>query len=403
MSQAAKSTDTAAAVPPQTERGRQAGKPFAGLVDAVLVEDPVNFAFPGSVARSHAAAAWTWVVRDLCSDLLSADRAASGAMTAAEIEPVMPDVLARMKDGVAKAAADFDTGRRLRAMLGSDDAREALPVLLGALRNRGLLTKAQAFGRAVNSIADDAALGVAIQSMPLQDGPLASLLFHAALGQVANPTRLVTAAIKLSGSATEVAVTRNGFTPVIDAMLAHAQNQLHVLQPMGAFADIDLTCRGLDRFHRLIRSITGYIELTRGSRWATVVSALTKQVSDRVEPRLRNVVPDLNMAMRRGREGADRLDNDALLAAINGVYLMATVRDCRDSLALNALFDQAWSQSGQALELHLQRNLDLIRQHPGDPIIGTRLDAGIKMAEVRFNPEYAETLRRARAAAERRG
>jgi hypothetical protein len=35
-------------------------------------------------------------------------------------------------------------------------------------------------------------------------------------------------------------------------------------------------------------------------------------------------------------------------------------------------------------------------------VIGARLDAGIKMAEVRFNPEYAETLRRARASAERR-
>lgn len=402
MSQAAKSTDTAAAVTHQTERGRQAGKPFAGLIEAVLVEDPVNFAFPGSVARSHAAAAWTWVARDLCSDLLSAERAASGAMTTDELEAVMPDVLARMKDGMARAAADFDTGRRLRAMLGSDDAREALPVIQGALRSRGLLGKAQAFGRAVNAIADDAALGVAVQSMPLQDPPLASLLFHAALGQVANPTRLVNAVTKLSGAATEVAVTRHGFTPVIDAMLAHAQNQLHVLQPMGAFADIDLTCRGLDRFHRLVRAITGYVELTRGSRWATVVSAITKQVSDRVEPRLRNVVSDLNLAMRRGREGADRLDNDALLSAINGIYLLATVRECRDSLALNALFDQAWSQSGQALELHLQRNLDLIRQHPGDPIIGTRLDAGIKMAEVRFNPEYADTLRRARAAAERR-
>ncbi|MNY69915.1 hypothetical protein D3C86_2079300 [compost metagenome] len=78
------------------------------------------------------------------------------------------------------------------------------------------------------------------------------------------------------------------------------------------------------------------------------------------------------------------------------------MRECRDSLALNALFEQSWSQTGQALEVHLQRNLDLIRQYPADPVIGARLDAGIKMAEVRFNPEYAETLKRARAAAERR-
>jgi hypothetical protein len=106
--------------------------------------------------------------------------------------------------------------------------------------------------------------------------------------------------------------------------------------------------------------------------------------------------------MRRPREGTDRIDNDRLLGAINGVYLLSAVRDCRDSLALNAVFDQAWSQTGQALELHIQRNLDLLRQDPDDAVTGERLNAAIKMAEIRFNPEYADTLKRARAAAERR-
>src|SRR5690606_9027692 len=157
--------------------------------------------------------------------------------------------------------------------------------------------------------------------------------------------------------------------------------------------DIDLTCRALERFHRLVRAVTGYVELQRGSRWSQTLGGLTKQVSDRVEQRLKNVVPDMNMSMRRGREGADRLDDDRLLAALNGVYLLATLRECKDSLALNALFEQAWSQSGQALELHLNRNLDLLRANPADTVIAHRLETGIKMAEVRFNPEYAETLR----------
>ena len=274
--------------------------------------------------------------------------------------------------------------------------------MLSALRGRPLLPKATAFGKAINAIGEDSALGTALQSMPLNDPPLAALLFHAALAQIANPTRLITTVIKLSGNASEAAVERSGFSPVVDAMLAHAQNQLHLLQPTGPFADIDLICRGLERFHRLIRSLTGYIEFERGSPWAAALSGLTKQVSDRIEPRLREVVPDLNQALRRGRDAAsDHLDNDKILAAINGVYLLTTVRDCRDSMALNAVFDQAWSQSAEALEMHLQRNLELIRQNPADSIIAARLDAGIKMAEVRFNKEYADTLRRARASAER--
>ena len=382
--------------------GRAVVRPFAGILDLILVQDPVQFSFPGSVERGHAEAVWTWVHRDLTPELIDSDRLADGTFTAADLETIMPQVLLRMKAGIEAAAADPEKDRRLRATLGSAEARDALPGIVLALRSRALLGKAQAFGKAINAMTDDGTIGAALQSMPLKDPALSALLFHAALPQISNPTRLATAIIKLSGNATEAAVIRMGFTPVIESILAHAQNQILVLQPMGPFADIDLICRSLDRFHRLVRSLTGYIEFARGSRWAMILSAVTKQVSDRIEPRLRDVVSDINQSLRKGREGSDRVDNDRMLAAINGVYLLATIRECRDSLALNALFEQAWSQSGEALELHLQRNLDLIRQNPADTNTGLRLDAGIKMAEVRFNPEYAETLRRARASAERR-
>jgi len=401
MSQAANHSDTPAPAVPR-RASRTVGRPFAGILDMVLVQDPVGFPFAGSISRNHAEVAWTWVHRDLCADLIAVDRVASGALSAAELEAVMPQVLQRMKDGLAAATADFDKDRRLRATLGSTEARDALPAIMMALRSRALLAKATAFGKALNAITEDGPLGTALQSMPLKDPALAALLFHVAIGQVANPTRLVTTMIRLSGNASEAALIRMGFSPVIDAMLSHAQNQIFVLQPTGPFADIDLICRSLERYHRLVRSLTGYIEFARGSRWAMVLAAITKQVSERIEPRLRDVVADLNQAMRRGREGSDRIDDDRMLAAINGVYLLTTIRECRDSLALNALFDQAWSQTGQALEMHLQRNLDLFRQNPDDAVTATRLDAGIKMAEVRFNPEYAETLKRARAAAARR-
>lgn len=391
MSQATNRPADAAEQRQSAQGGFLPSQPFAGLIDAVIVEDPVAFPFPGSVARSQAVAVWTWVNRDLCQDIDIGD-----------LDAAVPQVLTRMREAMDGADADFDTGRRLRAALGNDEARAALPVIMAALRNRAVLDKAQAFGRAVNSIADETALTTAIHSMPLQDPPLAALLFHAAMGQISNPTRVVGAIIRLSGNSNEGSVARAGFGPVVDAILAHAQNQLYLLQPFGPFSDIDLMCRALDRFHRLIRSLTGYIEFARGSRWSMVLSAITKQISDRIEPRLKDVVPDINQALRKPREGADRLDNDRLLAALNGIYLLAAIRECRDSLALNALFDQAWSQSGQTLEMHLQRNLELLRQNPADAIVGTRMEAGIKMAEIRFNPEYAETLRRARIAAERR-
>ena len=377
--------------------------PFAGMIEMVLVEEPVQFAFTGSLSRKDAETIWTWVVRDLCPDLISAEGIANGNFSAADLELILTGVSQRARQALLQAGENPEALRRLRAMMGSAEVVERVPQLLVALRNRALLGKAQAFGKAVNAIADEAALGQALQSMPIHDPAIAALVFHAAMGQIVNPLRVVAAIIKLSGNATEQGIARNGFGPVIEAMLAHAQNQVYLLQPHGPFADIDLVCRALERFHRLVRALTGYIEFARGSRWANALSGITKQVSDRIEPKLRDIVPDINQALRRGREGnLDRLDDDRLLAALNGVYLLKTIRDCRDSLALNALFDQAWSQTGQALELHLQRNLDLLRQNPSDSVVVARLEAGIKMAEIRFNADYAETLRRARTAAERR-
>jgi hypothetical protein len=254
---------------------------------------------------------------------------------------------------------------------------------------------------AANGMQDEAGLALALQSMPLNDQAVAALLLMAAVSQVANPAKPTTAAIRTTGSPSEAAIRRAGFAPLIDAMLAQAQNQIHFLGNSGAYAYIDLTCRAIDRFHKLARAVNGYLELARASHWSTVVAALTKSVSERIEPRLRDVAGSVNMALRRGREGSDRLDSDQILVALNGVYVLAAVRDARDSLGVNALFDQAWSQVGQALEIHLQRGLDVLRQNPADKVTSARLDAAIKMAELRFNPEYADTLRKAKDSAER--
>lgn len=401
MTQLANRMDVSAPASTKPGAATRASGPFCGLIDAVLVHEPVIANFLGSVNAEVAEAIWVWVKRDLCSDIFAPEKLSGDTLTAADVEATLPEMLGRMKAGFAQGQGDSEGARRLVAQLGRDDARQHLPTVMLALRNRALLGKAQAFGKATNTISDEAALGAAMQAMPLQDPALAALVFHAAMGQVANPTKLILAAIKVSGAATEVSVRRAGLGPLIDACVAHAQNQLRFFQATGPFADIDLVCRALERFHKLVRALTGYLEFARGSEATSVLSAITKHVSDRIEPRLKEVVTDLNQAMRR-RENADRLDTDKLLAAVGGIYLLATVRDCRDSLALNTVFDQAWHQSGQALEIHIQRNMDLFRADPDDANTIARLDAVIQMAQVRFSPEYAETLKRARQAAERR-
>jgi hypothetical protein len=376
-----------------------ANRPFIGLLDSVIVGPDATFAFDGAIDDEEAVAVWKWMLRDL-SEGLDPVATQPGA-TAKELEAILPELVNRARQSAAEAAQSPEAERRLKSQLGGDEGFERLPAVLYALKSRGIIEKAQTFGRAVNNISDDSGLTLALQSMPLQDPKALALLMQAAVGQIVNPTRLVITAIRIAGNASEAAMARAGFGPLIDAILSHAQSQLPLLRPMGMYADMDLICRAMDRFNKLIRSINGYVELSRGSRWAGVVAGLTKSASEAIEPKLRGVTLDVNQALRRPRDGADRLDEDKLLDALSGVYLLVTVRECRDSLALNALFDQAWSQTGQALETHLTRNLDIYRENSGDSMALARLNAGIKMAELRFNADYADVLRRARDAASR--
>lgn len=383
-----------------SRRPRPVERPFYGVIDAIIVPDPADFLFEGSLSYEHAMAVWTWLARDIAPDLINRAMDDDSAARAA-FEAHLPEVIQRARIAHADAAYDQELTRRAIVQVNGEEAWARVPAVLSALKSRLLIEKAQDFGRAINALSDDAALPAALQSIPRTDPVLHAMFLHAALGQVAAPHRLIVAAIKMTNAATDVALQRAGFTPMIEAMLAHAQAQLPQLQLLGPFADMDLVCRAIDRFHKLMRAVTGYIELTRMGRWASISAALTKDISERIEPRLQHVMPDINLSMRR-REGADRLDSEQLLAALNGCFLLATVRECRDSLAVNTAFEQTWAQVGQALEVHVQRYLDLFRQNPHDRNVAARLEAAIKMAELRFNTEYAEVLRRARESAERR-
>lgn len=388
---------------PSRRAREHAGRPFHGLIDAVLVPDPATFDFDGAVAEAHAHAIWTWMARDVAPDLVRADLPHDDPVAREALDRAIPEILTRSRDVVVAATsnANVEVERRLIVQVGGEAAYSRLGVLRSALKCRNLLEKAQSFGRATNAMTDEAALGAALQSMPLNDHAVTALLMQGAVGQVNNPAKLMQAVIRIAGAATEQAIVRAGFAPLVDAILSHAQAQIPALQQHGAFADIDMVCRAIDRFHRLMRSVMGFVELNRLSRWSSVAAGLTTTVSELVEPKLKDVGPSINLALRR-HSGTDRVDADQLLAALNGCYVLSTVRDCRDSLALNALFDQTWAQVGQALEIHVQRNLELFRSTPTDRVTGQRLDAAIKMAELRFNGEYAEVLKRARDSAERR-
>jgi hypothetical protein len=394
--------------PPPTARTlrRQAElagpRPFFGAIDAVLVDDQGEYVFEGAIRRSEAQSVWTWMHRDVAPDLINADAPADSPDTLAALDAIAPALLARARGVAAGAAADREAQRRLRAQLGGNEVWARLPAILNALRCAPLYERARAFGRGVNGLPDEESVQSALQAMPRQDVGASSLLMMAAMSEVTNPARLIVPATRLAGGTGETELVRAGFAPLLDACIARAQNALPPLLQNGVFADLDLVCRSIDRFHRLVRALSANVELLpRGGRWLGIIAGLTKTVSDRLEPRLRDIPVDINRALRR-REGTDRLDDDAMLAALNGAFLLATVRECRDSLAVNEAFDEAWGRTSQTLELHLTRNLDALRENPRNYVLAARVDGGIKMAKLRFGADYADVLRKARDTLERR-
>jgi hypothetical protein len=345
----------------------------------VLAEDGGAFAFAGAIEKRHARAIWTWLARD-----------------------VAPELVERAGRVIESVRHGSDAELRLKSQIGGAVVWDRLPVALTALKSLPLLARAAAFGRAVNAIEDDEGLLAALESIPRKDGRLAALLMMAAVGQVLAPGRLVRAAIGLAGREDEAALDRAGLGPLLDAALAQAQNLVSAVRQTGPFADIDLACRAVERFHRLVHPILTYVELDHPGPRRERIGTLIRFVSNEIEPRLRQLTPDIGRALRQGRDGVDRLDADSLLAALNGVYLLGVVRDCRGSLALNEAFDEAWARAGETLEFHLTRTMDRLRASPADPVLAGRLESGLKMAEIRFGADYAEALRAGHEALVRR-
>ncbi|MEQ8444494.1 MAG: hypothetical protein RIB57_01270 [Pelagibacterium sp.] len=388
------------------KRGADSGKAaFLEALAGVLVDPPVHHGFAGAIERETAGKIWTWMARDIAGDEAArlADAVDSGADAAAAFDLLLPEILERLKANAAAEKDDRELERRNSIQMGGEEARQRLAPVIMAMRRRPLLVQAGKFGVAVGSISDEAALVTALQSISITNPLTRALWMQAMVGHMANPSRVMAAAVAIAGGNTETRITNAGYGALVEAVLSHAQSQIGRLasQP-NLFSDIDFSCKAIDRFHRLMRSINYNLEIERRSLWGTIMTDLTARLSERLERPMKEITINVTQALRRPRDGNDKVDPDQVLAALNGLYLLIAVRKSRDSLAVNALLDQAWADTGQAVEVLVGRALDMYRAQPADPAARERLDAGIKMAEIRFNPEYADILRRARDGAERR-
>jgi len=391
-----------------TKENSHSPQEIAGIIDVflgpLLVEEPVLFASAGAIKRQHALAVWAWLSRDINKHLtgqaLEIFSSENNGQSLARLAVLVADLIASTQ----KITHDNpEATRRLQIQLGGEGVYESLGIIESAFRNYQLLEKAVAYGQAINGVTDENSLKLALQTFPLDEPGVSELIMHAAIGQVINPIRLICSVTDLSDGETQRAVTKAGFAPIIEALLAHAQNQMHLFATDSVrFQDIDLICRSVGRYHRLIRAISNVTENDKSCEWSRMVATIVRHMSELIEPRLNKVDSDIRQSLRKPRTGPDIIDSNLMLDALNGLYLLASVREALDSLALNSIVNRLWGDVGKSLEVLIERNLDSFRNSPDSEMVAKRLDIGITMAKVRFNPEYAGIISRARDGAFRR-
>lgn len=387
---------------PHEELARAA---FLASIGTVLVEPPVYHRFSGAIDVEHATAIWNWIARDIAAEEVArlADAIDSGAEPGNALDAILPDIIERLRLNAKEEETDSELARRNAVQVGGEEIRKRLPHIIMALRRRPLLAQAASFGKAIGTLQDEETIAQALSSVNIANPVTKALWMQAMVGHIANPSRILAAVTEAIGGNDEVRVTNAGYAPLVEAILSHAQSQIGRLdsEPR-VFSDMDMACKAIDRYHRLMRAINHNLEIERKSYWGVIVTDLVARISERLTRPIRQVNVDVTQALRKPREGADRIDPEAVLAALNGLYLLTTARRARDSLAVNAVLDQAWNDTGQTVEVLVTRTIDLYKADRGDPVARERAEAGLKMAEIRLSPEYADILRRSFQGGDRR-
>lgn len=348
---------------------------------------------------------WIWLGRDVAPTLVAElDKVAvEPTRGATALKAAAPKLADLGRHAVDKARENEESGRRLAIQLGGDAQLHALPMIFAVMSDFGLVDHAAEFSERLNGMHEVHDVAEELEAMTMPDGELRRFWFGAVARSIANPLLFLSACVAASGQRHIEAIKEAGYGEAFDAFLVDAQRQTLLLgDRSNLFADIDLSCRATYRFHAIARAVRYSFELPSMSTWAAGLTQLTREVSEAMDPMIREVTQEVIRALRVPREGADRMDEASVLQAYNSLYLLATTRDCREWLALNATADRVWTETGSALEVLVEKAMERFREAPQDPARAKRLDAAIGMSGIRFGQEYARTITRNRDAITRR-
>lgn len=376
-----------------------AAQAIAGALSPVLLDvEPV---IPGAALYAkHLNDFWVWFARDVAPEFASdLDlMIAAEPDRAVELFADAAAMIVSLSEGALAAAETEEQRKRVAVQLGGNDVLESVPAILSCVAQVKMLHRAAEFGGVMGELDSARRISLALQSVELPKGSFRRYWCLAAIGSIPDPFEFIGAMVMAAESDTEADLKNAGLGIWMDAFIIDAQRQDQLVKgSVGLFADVDLACKAIHRFHTIARAMVLQLELPANSVWGVSLKRLTKDISQEIEPKLEGVVRDVTLALRPARDGADRCDEDAVLQALNGLYLLATARDSRDSLAVNAVTERVWSQTGQTIETLLNRSIDALRDiGPEREVALRRVDAGIKMAGIRFGTDYAQVIERSR-------
>lgn len=376
----------------------QPAKIIQKLLGPVLLAGPDLVFVKGAIRPKQALAVWTWLIRDIDPQLSNYAAMALGPNAPVGTDEKFAALLGELIGSQIKAAsASSEANRRLSVQLGGEEVLNTLPSLEVALKNFKLIQQTLHFSKALASISDQGALGLALGSLPSKNADVTQCMAIACVGHMQAPQQLVTGLIGISGGTEPTKIRKAGMGAFVDAILGHAQNEIGIFaEKLVGFADIDLACQVLGRYHRLMRSLHPILEEDRREIWYLGMARLTSNMSDRMRPLIVGVDAEVRRSLRPPRVGPDVVDQEELLRALNNLYLLLSARDSRDTLALNAVIETAWTDTGQTLEILMERMLDQMRTQPYNNLLRDRFNHGVKMCEVRFSKDYSEVMARAR-------
>ncbi|PLX39074.1 MAG: hypothetical protein C0606_00580 [Hyphomicrobiales bacterium] len=378
-----------------------------------LFDGSSGLKFPGRIARSSLKPIWIWITRDVVpgrvdqlmhefnlksGNFEESDIAACGEKLRGEVLPTVRAHLKELREvprGYARLASQLGGMSVIKDLedLLAIDAR--YPVLAAVLEQMPDVITA-------HDIEKDSPVTNRIRRFLTESSGDGDWLAVALLARLDHPALLVPLAVVLGGTDNGKALASTPFSVFVRLALhqleyavAKVQHDLHVRVPT------DQLLESLRAYHLVQRKLAVEIDLDSAPDWFAIVASARRDISEAIKAQIEPVAGMVNRTLRHNpaNEASARFDDYEAEDAERGLAILAEVRRCRESFALNEVLTVTWRRVEQALELLSAALLETLRKSTGHAaeVVDRKLASALHFSSMVFGEEYTKTMRRSRA------